>query len=374
MPNPTGPGLARYLAYLALAGIVLNGLMALANSKYWDVDFNQFYAAGKLAGSGHLYDWDSIRSLELEHSVRAVPFGRIPAFAFAFKPLSAIPYPFARIVWLAAGLGALAGFVALWPASSRAWAAVAVCWSAPAAMCLALGQDSVWFLFFVALGLRLLLRGREFWAGVVLSLCIAKPHLALVLPVFLVAHGKWRSILGGLTGGITGLALSFAVEGREWPSRLLSLTQLPDFDPAPDRMPNLRGLLTFLGVGLALELALALAVIVAVWFLCRRLPLEAAAAVALAAGLLVSHHAYFYDALMLLPALMLPFGGGYPEWLRKWALVLFTPIPYLFLLIDAAWAGHLAITGFTLALLGRMAWHRRPWSLEPPHAPAGLPQ
>jgi hypothetical protein len=47
------------------ARLVLNCLITLANSSARDVDFNQYYSAGKLVGSGRLYDWSSIRALEL---------------------------------------------------------------------------------------------------------------------------------------------------------------------------------------------------------------------------------------------------------------------------------------------------------------------
>ena len=333
--------------------------LALANSKEWSVDFNQYYAAGKLAGTGHVYDWDAIRPLELERNAKAVPFGRFPVFAFAFKPLSALPYMFGRVIWLGIGIAALAGFVALWPLSHRGWTCVAICWSAPVALCLGFGQDSVLFLFFVTLGLRLLTGWRDFWAGIALSVCSSKPHLAVLLPVVLAATQKWKALLGGAVGGIVLMLVSFAVEGPEWPNRLLSLMRTPDFDPAANRMPNLRGLLSLVGGSRSAEIALALVGVAVVWWLCRRLPLPSVFTLALAGGLLLGHHAYIYDALLILPALMVRGEETYPEWLRKWALVLFTPVPYLFLLTDMYWIGHLAVTGYTVALMGVMVYRLR---------------
>jgi hypothetical protein len=335
----------------SLAGLALNWQVAHANSATWDVDFNQYYSAGRLVGGGHLYDWDSIRPLELEHNAKAVPFGRIPAFAVAFKPLSVLPYAVARTLWFCIGLAALAGFVCLWPGLKREWALVAFCWSAPVAMCLALGQDSVLFLFFVALGFRLLAGRQDFPAGLAFSVCIAKPHLALLLPVVLIARLRWKAILGGAVGGAISMSVSFAAEGKDWLQRLLTLARMPDFDPAGGRMPNLRGLLSLVGGGLAVELALGLVVAAAVWFVSRLQPVAVVGAITLAGGLLVSHHAYFYDALLLLPALLLAFQMPGVEWLRAWAFFLFTPVPYLMLLTKLGVVGHLAITGYTLALL-----------------------
>ena len=351
-PAPVAPR-PKLLLLIAcgLAGIAANGLLAFANKSSWDVDFNQYYAAGKLVGSGRLYDWNAIRPLELERNAKAVPFGRFPVFALVFKPLSALPYPVARAVWFGAGLAALAGFVYLWPFSSRMSAGAAVCWSAPATMCLAIGQDSILFLFFAAAGLRLLVGGRDFLAGLVFSACAAKPHLALLVPVLLVARCRWKALLGGAAGGAACMLLSFAAEGRDWPQRLLTLAGKPEFDPAAARMPNLRGLLSILNVGITVEIAVGLVIVAALWRISRREPLPAAGALVLAAGLLLSHHAYFYDAVLLMPALLLPYQTPHPAWLRTWALVLLTPFPYLFLLTSLGLPGHLAITGYTLALI-----------------------
>ena len=60
---------------LGLAGVAMSGVLAVTNSRVWDVDFNQYYSAGKLAGSGDLYNWEAIRALELQRNEKAVPFG-----------------------------------------------------------------------------------------------------------------------------------------------------------------------------------------------------------------------------------------------------------------------------------------------------------
>ena len=213
-------------------------------------------------------------------------------------------------------------------------------------------------MFFVAQGFWLLLRGREFWAGMALSVYAAKPHLAVLLPVLLAAKLKWKALLGGLAGVIVIMLVSFAVEGEQWPNRLLSLARLPEFNPAANRMPNLRGLLSFLGAGFVIEIALALAVIITFWFLFRRQPLHVGGRFSLAGGLLLSHHAYVYDAVLLLPALLLPYEAPCPQWLKWWALLLLTPVPYLLLLTGMELYGHLAITGYTLALTAATAASR----------------
>ncbi len=325
----------------------------------WSVDFGEFYAAGKLLGTGHLYNWPSIRALELQHSHRAVPFARIPAFALFFRPLSALPYSVARRIWLAIGFGALTGFVLLWPLPSRRWAIAALCWSVPVAMCLSFGQDSVLLLLFVAAGVQLLIRKRDFWAGLVFSLCAFKPHFVVLLPFVLAARGKWKALIGGVVGGATLGLLSFTAEGTDWPIHLLKLMRIPEFEPATDRMPNLRGVLSLFGGSLGLELITAAAVLAGCWIISRRFPWPRCTALALAGGLVLSPHAYGYDALLLLPALLVAFDGTHPLWTQAWALLVLTPVPYLLLLSDKELPGHLAVTGFTLALFALETYRAR---------------
>src|SRR5579883_1590950 len=102
-----GRGWALYLG-LALAGVAFCAVLAARSPTAWDVDFNQFYSAGKLVGTGRLYDWDAIRRLELQHRATAVPFGRIPFFAFVFQLFSALPYGVARGLWFGVEVAALA--------------------------------------------------------------------------------------------------------------------------------------------------------------------------------------------------------------------------------------------------------------------------
>jgi len=371
---------------LALAGLAVNATLALLNRGSWNIDFNQYYAAGRLVGTGRLYDWDSIRAVELEHTTRTVTFTRIPAFAVAFKPLTWLPWTAARGIWFGIGIAALAGFVWLWPGINRGWASVAVLWSMPVALCLATGQDSVLFLFFFALGLRLLQDGRDWWAGFVFSLCIAKPHLALLVPVLLIAQMRWKAIVSGAAGVIASIGVCFlSGEGSDWPHRLLTLTSRIDGHPlagglaaanfppaeAPERMPNLRGLLWFFGGGIPAEIVVGLIVVVAVWFISRKRSVPVSGTIALAGGLLLSHHAYVYDALLLIPALILPFlrgirnaprrvkPGGRAEALaplKSWAVLLATPVAYLFTLANESrgmvMIGQMAISGYVLVLIG----------------------
>jgi len=322
-------------------------------------DFNQFYSAAKLAGTGHLYDWSRMQELELRNGEHPIPFGRLPVYAVLLKPLTALSYNAARVAWLLVNLGALIGFAFLWPVRRRQDAIAMVCWSVPAAILLSTGQDTGLFLFSVTVGLRLLQSKRDFLAGLVFSLCAAKFHLALGIPIFLLARRRWGALGGGLAGGLVQLAISFAAEGREWPARLLQLSSISDFSPSPWKMPNLAGITHALPYGGGLEAGLAVLALAAVWVVSRRSTLTVGATVAVLAGLMVSHHAYVYDAVLLLPACALGLRLPGPQALRFAALLLAVPVPYVLLIEDnAAWVvAQVCINGFGLGLLGLLAFH-----------------
>jgi len=321
-------------------------------------DFNQFYSASKLAGTGHLYDWERLQALELSTGPHAIPFGRLPVFGLLLKPLTALTYNYARIAWLIINAAALIGFAALWPLRRRQDVFMMLCWSCPAAILLSLGQDTGLFLFFVTAGLRLLQAKRDFAAGLVLSLCAAKFHLALGIPIFLLARRRWGALAGGLAGGVVLLAVSFAAEGPEWPARLLQLSSVSDFSPSPAKMPNLFGLTHELPCGAAVEAVLAVLALVAVWIVSRRSALAIGATAAVLAGLLISHHAYVYDAVLLLPACGLALRLPGPKSLRYAALLLSVPIPYIILIQDhGLWVvPQVSINGFGLLLLALLAF------------------
>src|ERR1022692_3566501 len=88
----------------------------------------------------------------------------------------------------------------------------------------------------------------------------------------------------------------------------------------------------------------------AVWVISRRSALTIGATAAVIGGLLVSHHAYVYDAVLWLPA---------PKALRYGALLLCVPIPYVLLMQEhGAWVvAQLSINGFGMLLLGLLAFH-----------------
>ena len=337
---------------LCLAGALTYVKIEFAWTDNRGADFNQYRSGAILAGTGHLYDFDSIAAVEREHHNRLIPFGRLPFYALVFKPIAALPYAWGHLTWWIINALAIAGFVRLWPLKNSRWLAVGLFWSCPLAMLLNYGQDTALFLLFATAALFLLVRCQDFAAGLVLAICASKFHLALALPVFLAANRRWRSIAGAVVGGLAILAMSFAAEGPSWPLRLLELSRRPEFNPAPWRMPNIAGLIAGAPFAGALEILLGMVVLAAVWRISRVADLPTGMAAALAGGLLLSHHSQAYDCVLLIPAMIVVLEGSVPSALRCWALVLLTPVPYLFLLVEPlSLAGRVLVVGFPLFVM-----------------------
>jgi hypothetical protein len=336
------------------AGLAVNLWVAVNNRSGFGVDFNQFYSGSRLAGTGSLYDWGALRKIELEHGPPA-PLGRLPVVVFGAKLIGWMPFPVARGVWLAGSLVSLLVFVLAWPGMNRLAAAVALCWSMPAALFLVLGQDTPFWLMFAAAGLRLLSRARPRMAGAALAFCICKFHLAVGFPILLAAQKRWRAMGGAVAAGAILLGACFWIEGPAWPRRYLHALANPTFSDAIPRMADLRGIAWWLPWPSAVETVLAIAVAVLFWWFCRRTPDPGlAGAGAAAVGMLLGRHGQASDFALLIPLLVFTVQRpGTPAWLKVWAVLLLTPVPTLLVVTNKPFLGQIPMVAFVIAALLR---------------------
>lgn len=330
------------------------GIVAMATVFWWPVrqrilagdnDFQHFYVSGELVLRGQLYDTPAFHAAQraiLGSERPALLASRPPFFALAFWPWSRLPYGLAWPIWAGVLVGAVVGFVYLWP--DRRTAALVCCWSAGIFAALCAGQDSPVVLLWLAIAMRIRDR-RPGLAGLVLSLCAAKYHLFLFLPLLLWRHKMLR---GFAIGGAALLGISFGAGGWDWPRRYAA-TLAEGISPAPEVMPNLNGIFAAWAHGWVWEIAASLLVGAAVLAIIRRADFPGGLAAVLVGGLLVSHHAYLHDCTLLIPALVIaiPVMHGW----RLLALVwLLAPMSGLALL-----SGHPLGDITRLALLGFLA-------------------
>ncbi len=211
------------LILLGLSVLVFAGWIAVSdglidrNGQPIGTDFSNVYAAGTLTWQG--------RSAEayapaLQHAAekavfdgREVPFygWHYPPFFFAIAVLvAAVPYAWGLAIWLVASFAAyLTAIRAILPRQETLLVAAAF-----PAVFVNVGHGQNGFLTAALLGGALHWLDRKPWlAGMLIGLLAYKPQFGVLIPIALLAGGRWRSI-GAAAATITALvAISFATLG-----------------------------------------------------------------------------------------------------------------------------------------------------------------
>ncbi len=346
------------IALICALGLILGIWFGVLNRSGLGVDFNQFYSGGRIAGTGHLYDWEALRKVELENGME-VPTGRLPVVLFGYKILTPFPYPVARAIWMACSIAALLMVALFWPGTRRWIMLFALCWSLSAAMVILFGQDVPFWLMFVTAGLLLLQRERPWAAGVAFSLCICKFHLALGIPVMLAAQKRWKTLIAGAIAGAVWIGCCFLIEGRGWVQAYANNSKMPQFSPAPERkcrpfsacFPGSPGR----KCGARRRLGGRHP---ASWMACRdSKDLGMTGAAAVACGVLLGHHSYAGDYTLLIPLSVLTVQREAARpWLKGWAILMLTPVPVLLLVSPKPYLGQVLIAAFIVTAV----WAGRP--------------
>lgn len=206
------------IGIVAVAGwIAISDGLLDRNGKPLGTDFSNVYAAGTLKWEGRPADaYEPARQHAAEKAVfggREVPFygWHYPPFFFAVAAVVAVfPYACGLAVWLAASFAAyLAAMRAILPRPQTLLIAAAF----PAVL-VNIGHGQNGFLTAALLGGALHLLDRRPWLAGLLIGCLAyKPQFGVLIPVALVAGGRWSTI-GAAAATIAALvALSFVTLG-----------------------------------------------------------------------------------------------------------------------------------------------------------------
>jgi hypothetical protein len=151
-------------------------------------DFAPLYVGTQLIGTGDLYSSQPYygflrqRFGGINESLR---YTRPPHHAAMFWFLGRLPYDTAHLLWTLFRVAAGAGFLWLWRRPSRRDAAMFTALSLPLGITIFNGQDTPFLLLWIALALHLQDKDRPFLAGLAFSLCAAKFHLFVLLPLLL---------------------------------------------------------------------------------------------------------------------------------------------------------------------------------------------
>ena len=212
-----------YLVILAvLSAVVVAGYLYLSSplldprGKALGTDFASFWTASQLALAG-----GSPWNVEAHQAAQAAMFGEGAGYAAFFYPppyllvclpMALLPYAASLAAWLAATGAAFFAMARRWLGPDAGWLPVA---AFPAVLVNA-GHGQNAFLTAALFGAGALAGQKRPWlSGVLFGCLIIKPHLAVLVPLFMIATSDWR---GFIAAGATALGLcllSWAVLGPE---------------------------------------------------------------------------------------------------------------------------------------------------------------
>jgi len=332
-------------------------------------DFLAFWGAGKAALAGApqaAYDlaWQE-RTQTGAGFEGWYAFVNPPPFLFLVAPFAALPYPLAWIAW---GMVTYAAWAAVSiRAFPRLWPIVLVF---PGALIAAGHAQNGFVTGALLVGGVWLLDRRPVLAGALLGALIIKPHLALLVPFWLAAGGRWRAFAAAAASCVGLLALSWLAFGTNTMTGYLeswqasaAIMRAADADFLLRMATPYAQVRLFAGETAALVAAAAIAVamlglVVLSW---RRFAGDtlATGALLLAATALASPYLFNYDLpFLVLPILWLVREGlrdGFREW-EKLALVALWFAPYA--TRAAALPFGINLFPFASALLVWLVWTR----------------
>ena len=211
------------LILLAICTLAVVGWIAASdglidrNSKPIGTDFSNVYAAGTLTWQGRPAE---AYEPALQHAAEKAVFGgsEVPFYGWHYPPfffavavlVAAVPYGWGLAIWLATGLAAyLAAMRAILPRTETLLIAAAF-----PAVFVNIGHGQNGFLTAALLGGALHLLDRRPWLAGVLIGCLAyKPQFGVLIPVALLAGGRWSTIGAAVATVAALLALSLVTLG-----------------------------------------------------------------------------------------------------------------------------------------------------------------
>jgi hypothetical protein len=295
-----------------------------------DNDMTLVYIGARI---GLEHGWSHIYSLDLQHQLftqlRPVAvfndgerFLSPPPAAWVLVPLTAFGAGGVTYAWLLASVLAL---VAAWwiaaPGTGLTrilWLIFAFAWY-PVQYSLSLAQSDVIILLAAVASWKLADRGKPYLAGAVLAVSVLKPQLTLLLPIVLLAAGRWRiTAAWALTAGVLAV-VSLIVIGQQGLMDYRSLlteaqhvTNNRYFTPAYILGP---GPLSYVAQAVIIVTGLAGA------YLNRSSSLARLFALGLVTTTLGATYWHLQDYAILLGAAWLFWRDAPPTWQRWWLLV-----------------------------------------------------
>jgi len=319
-------------AYLAVASDGLNDRL----DRPLGTDFSSFYAAGTLAHDGTpAAAFDHATHFAREKAIfgsatQFYTFQYPPLFLLIADLLARMPYALALAAWLGATLA-----LYLWAmrailvgaTQDRLWLLLTLAFPA---VFINLGHGQNGFLTAGLFGLALaVMERRPFVAGILFGLLAYKPQFGLMIPLALLAAGKWRAVAAAAATVITLAVVSIVAFGfAPWQAFFTSLpftrtVLLEQGDVGWHKIQSIFSWVRMWGgpvaLAYAVQVMLAIAVAASLIWLWRsdaRYPLKAAAL--LIGTLLATPFSLDYDLMLLAPAIAFLAADGFARGFAPW--------------------------------------------------------
>jgi hypothetical protein len=318
------------LAAAMFAGFDLFQWVAAYGSDHFHNDFTFYYAAARI---GVTHGWQSIYDLNLQQAeldaigsrIRIAELARYispPPVAWLALPFTLLPYAAAYVLWSVLLLAALAGtwYLAA-PGAGRLrliHLVAALAWL-PVIYGLQLGQPGLFVALGVAGSYALLRSNRQFLSGLALGVIVLKPQLGFLLPIALLAAGRFRAVAGAAVSiGLLLIAsgLNVGPDGMAAYAERLSFAA----DVPVNRQLTIALVIGGLGAARLVQAAIAIWALALVFRLRKQSP-EWIYVLAILGGLLATPYLHLDDLVMLGLAIWLYLRiPGRPRW--SWAFVL----------------------------------------------------
>jgi glycosyl transferase family 87 len=320
--------LATFLAYMTIFN--LYQVWSAFPHKLIESDFRIWYAAAEIGprwGWSHLYDID-IQRIAVESvwpGSRYLLFANPPPAAWVMLPFTLLPFGAALALWTVLS-------VALLVAVSQAYAGPER-WSKAVFVMSALGFLPTFVMveaaplspvvFGAAAACALLLRrGREIAAGLVLSLIIVKPNIALLVPVAILAAGHLRAFVAWLAATVLMGVISVITIGTHGFLSFIAVN-LSLYEETYHLNYSLADLLGG-AAPFAIAAGVTVALLLAAAYTNRKSAPEVCVAAGIASSLLINHHLTPADfTLLLIPV---------------WIVINVASAPHLRVVAFALWA------------------------------------
>lgn len=334
----------QYPAVLLLATLIVYGV-TLAKSSNWiepngttvGHDFIAFCMAGDMVHQSRATDLYNVRAQEQwqqdfmrdinPHAKGMCLYLNPPHYAWLLSWLSPLGYGPALLTWWTLSVACFAAAALLWrmwlPADDWLLATLLAACMPAWFYALAGGQNSFFTLLIFVAFCHLLMKGRDGWAGLVLSLLAYKFHLLLLPAALLLVKRRLRAVGGLAAGGVATLLATVLLLGPDilsrylaFASRLTTLMRFEGFDSF--RQQSWHAFFQLIGAGwmpptlvTILTLTACAATLLPLAMIWRgpwdnrssRFPLQLSAL--LVATAVTSPHLFHYDMLILvLPAIL----------------------------------------------------------------------